>query len=121
MENESTLIGQFLVAMPSLTDPRFEKSVILITSHNPEGATGLIINKPFHTNLNNIINKIGVSDEISRDDIDVLNGGPVDTDKGIILHNSEFTSLGVAFCICTRLISRSMSLTCASNFPICLR
>ena len=46
MENESTLIGQFLVAMPSLTDPRFEKSVILITSHNPEGATGLIINKP---------------------------------------------------------------------------
>lgn len=94
MENESTLIGQFLVAMPSLTDPRFEKSVILITSHNPEGATGLIINKPFHTNLNNIINRIGVSDEISRDDIDVLNGGPVDADKGIILHNSEFTSLG---------------------------
>jgi len=40
------LVGQFLVAMPSMADPRFERSVIYMCAHSPEEAMGLIINKP---------------------------------------------------------------------------
>ena len=46
MPQETSLIGQFLIAMPGMDDERFKKSVILITSYSDEGAKGLIINKP---------------------------------------------------------------------------
>ena len=46
MPQETSLIGQFLIAMPGMDDERFKKSVILITSYSDEGAKGLII-KPF--------------------------------------------------------------------------
>ena len=46
MSQETSLVGQFLIAMPGMDDERFKKSVVLITSYSDEGAKGLIINKP---------------------------------------------------------------------------
>ena len=47
MNKTESLTGSFLIAMPSMPDPRFEKSVILLTSYSKEGATGILINKPY--------------------------------------------------------------------------
>ena len=43
---EAYLCGQLLIAMPGMTDPRFEKSIIYICAHNEEGAMGLVLNRP---------------------------------------------------------------------------
>ena len=47
----NSLVGQFLIASPSLKDPNFEKTVTLVCEQNESGSLGLIINKPLHQDL----------------------------------------------------------------------
>ena len=47
MAQPSSLAGNLLVAMPQMNDPRFERAVIYVCAHNPEGAMGLVVNKLF--------------------------------------------------------------------------
>ena len=94
MNKTESLIGSFLIAMPSMPDPRFKQSVILIISYSKEGATGIIINKPFEINIKEILKNMKLKINSSRNDISVLNGGPVEMDKGFIIHNSELQLKG---------------------------
>ena len=94
MNKNESLIGSFLIAMPSMPDPRFQKSVILITSYSEEGATGILINKPYKMNINEVLNNIGIEEKENKNDIPVLNGGPVEADKGFIIHSSDFELRG---------------------------
>ena len=90
-KNKKFLSGKFLVASPSMTDPRFYKSVIYMITHKNEGAMGIVINQPIvKTKINNIINNEELQDSSSIDNIPITYGGPVDTKKGFILHTSEF-------------------------------
>ena len=75
MNKTESLIGSFLIAMPSMPDPRFKQSVILITSYSTEGATGIIINKPFEINIKEVLKNMKLETNSSRNDISVLNGG----------------------------------------------
>lgn len=78
--------------MPSLNDGSFAKTITLICDHSPEhGAMGIILNQPTSINIFQLLN---LSEKDDKDEslasIRIHSGGPVDTDHGFILHDSEF-------------------------------
>ena len=92
MTDESGYIeGQLLIAMPTMTDPRFERTVIFLCAHSAAGAMGLVINKPL-TNITfpELIEQLGIQDVPSRDDIRLHFGGPVETGRGLVLHSTDY-------------------------------
>ncbi len=81
------LTDHFLIAMPTMADPYFAKSLIYIAEHNDQGALGLIVNRPIDMNLATLFEKIDVplaSTELAQ--LPVFFGGPVQTDRGFVLH-----------------------------------
>ena len=81
------LTHHFLIAMPGLEDETFSKSVVYMCEHNTKGAMGLIINKPGVFSLRHLFDKVELP--LRRDDLmqaQVLHGGPVQTDRGFVLH-----------------------------------
>lgn len=91
MEDITNLTGKFLCALPGMGDHRFEKSVIYICSHNSDGAMGLIINKPKDDIIiSDLLTEIGIEGSARLADQPVLNGGPVDIDRGFVLHSADY-------------------------------
>jgi putative transcriptional regulator len=81
------LSNQFLIAMPGLEDPNFFHSVTYICEHNEEGALGLVINRPLQMQLGEILQHIKLEDaEPEARQIPVHLGGPVQQDRGFVLH-----------------------------------
>ena len=86
----TNLTNQFLIAMPSLKDPNFEKTVTYICAHNEEGAMGIVINKPLDLELGQIFEQMDIpTDNSDHCDKRVFHGGPVHTDRGFILHHAD--------------------------------
>src|SRR5258708_2117776 len=96
--NRGYLDGQLLIAMPVMGDPRFERSVIYLCAHSPEGAMGIIVNRPAGSidfpELLVQLDIIQKADQIklpeNAETMKVLKGGPVDTGRGFVLHSSDF-------------------------------
>ena len=90
MESDSTnFTHHFLIAMPGLEDAMFAKSVIYMCEHSERGALGLVINKPSDINLKKLFDKVELP--LHRQDLTlapVFQGGPVQTDRGFVLHES---------------------------------
>jgi len=87
------LAGKFLIATPNMQDPRFSRAVIYMCNHTAEGAMGLIINQPKSDIwLSEMLGTIGIEGSIKIADSPVLTGGPVDIDRGFILHSPDFDS-----------------------------
>lgn len=87
---QTNLTNQFLISMPSLKDPNFEKTVTYICVHNEEGAMGITINKPLDIGLDEIFQQMDIS--VSNLDVNnkkIYQGGPVHTDRGFILHQTN--------------------------------
>jgi len=85
------LAGHFLLATPSMQDPRFKKSLIYICSHDRAGAMGLIINQSKSgLYLSDLLDQIGIEGEVKVADTPVLIGGPVDIDRGFVLHSPDY-------------------------------
>ena len=89
----SKLSGKFLVATPQMLDPRFARAVIYICNHDKDGAMGLVINKTKDMPLSKMLNHIGIDGEVKVADSPVLSGGPVDTNRGFVLHSPDFKNL----------------------------
>ncbi len=82
------LSHHFLIAMPGLEDPTFAKSVVYVCEHSERGAMGLIINKPGDLSLKHLFEKVELP--LQRQDLlqcNVLHGGPVQTERGFVLHD----------------------------------
>jgi len=81
------LTHHFLIAMPGLNDPNFYHTVTYICSHNEEGAMGIVINKPLDLMLGEVLDQMDITleNEIARD-TPIYDGGPVQSDRGFILH-----------------------------------
>jgi len=81
------LTDHFLIAMPSLGDPNFFRTVTYICTHTEEGAMGIIINRPMDVQLGEIFEhmEIEVSDETSNQ-VPVFEGGPVQRERGFVIH-----------------------------------
>jgi putative transcriptional regulator len=89
------LTDQFLIAMPGMADPNFAGSVIYICEHTPKGALGLVINRPTDLNLAALFERIELSlGENPQGQEPVFFGGPVQTDRGFVLHapQGDYTS-----------------------------
>ena len=88
-----TLENHFLIAMPHLNDGYFNNTVIYLWKHDPEGALGIVVNKPSRMRVTELLHDVQV--QAKNADIHkvlhrerVLTGGPVETHKGFILHES---------------------------------
>lgn len=92
-ESQMNLSGTLLVAMPGMGDPRFEKSVIYLCAHSPEGAMGLIVNKPAtELSFKDLLDQLEIPSGGSGRDIRVHFGGPVEHGRGFVLHSSDYES-----------------------------
>lgn len=80
--------NHFLIAMPGLDDPFFHHTVTYVCEHNEDGAMGLIINQPIGMTVASLLEQIDVEITHNRnfEDLQVLTGGPVATDRGFVLH-----------------------------------
>ena len=81
------LTNQFLIAMPGMGDGTFAGTVVYLCEHNERGALGLVINKPIDITLKNLFEKVELS--LDREDLagaPVYFGGPVQTERGFVLH-----------------------------------
>ncbi len=91
MPGESiNLTNQFLIAMPGMADDTFSGTVIYLCEHNDKGALGLVINKPIDIKLKNLFEKVELSlDRGDLADEPVYFGGPVQTERGFVLHERQ--------------------------------
>jgi putative transcriptional regulator len=81
------LTNQFLIAMPALADPNFSRTVTLICDHSPEGALGVVINRPMELTLGDLLEQVEVDTALARHtDAAIQFGGPVQNTRGFVLH-----------------------------------
>ena len=92
------LDGQFLVAMPGMPDERFARTVIYMCAHSAEGAMGLVINQPAsEVNFTDLLEQLKITGDGEKTParrtatpVKVLKGGPVQTERGFVLHSSDY-------------------------------
>src|SRR5258705_12194680 len=83
------LTNQFLIAMPAMGDPNFSETVALICDHSSRGALGLILNKPLPMRMGEIFQQLEIQiDSGPLLDRHVLRGGPMQTDRGFVVHRA---------------------------------
>lgn len=89
------LTNHFLIAMPALDDGLFTQSVVYVCEHSPQGALGLVINKPTDISVGQLFEKIELPlGRADLKDAPVLQGGPLQLDRGFVLHPSQQASDG---------------------------
>ncbi|MCG8519294.1 MAG: YqgE/AlgH family protein [Pseudomonadales bacterium] len=86
---ETSLRDHFLIASPYLEDPRFHGTVIYLCEHSDEGALGLVINRPLEIQLGEILEQLDM--EGGELEQPVLMGGPVQNERGFVLHRPGTT------------------------------
>jgi putative transcriptional regulator len=87
------LTNQFLIAMPGMADDTFAGSVVYLCEHTEKGALGLVINKPIDIKLKNLFEKVELTlDSPELAEQPVFFGGPVQTERGFVLHEKLGTS-----------------------------
>jgi putative transcriptional regulator len=81
------LTNHFLIAMPTLTDPHFQRTVTVLCSHNEEGAMGVVVNRPARLSVGGLLGRLeltAATPEIAARP--VFQGGPVQRDWGLVVH-----------------------------------
>lgn len=87
MASSINLTDHFLIAMPAMEDPYFARSLVYVAEHNDQGALGIIVNRPIDMNLATLFERIELPFESEAlADLPVFFGGPVQTDRGFVLH-----------------------------------
>ena len=92
------LDGQMLIASPAMQDERFARSVVYMCAHSSEGAMGIVVNRPAgNISFPDLLVKLDIIPraEVIRlpsraGDVTVLKGGPVETERGFVLHSADF-------------------------------
>ena len=88
MALDTCLKHHFLLAMPALAGEYFGNTITYVCEHNEEGAMGFMVNRPMQLSLPGLLEQLGIGSTLTRQD-PVLEGGPVKTDRGFILHSDE--------------------------------
>lgn len=93
--SETSLSGQVLIAMPTLTDSKFTRSVIFMCAHTDEGAMGIVINRPLAApRFADLLKQLEVAPTPPAREIRLCDGGPVDKGRGFVLHTADWTGEG---------------------------
>lgn len=90
MDTPTWLTDHFLIAMPSLADPNFARGVTYLCQHNAEGALGILVNRPSDLTIGDVLRQM----QLAADDAEVAArpvyvGGPVQPERGFVLHVPE--------------------------------
>jgi putative transcriptional regulator len=100
------LTGQCLVAMPTMDDPFFSKTVIYLCSHSAEGAFGIVLNRAKEfISFTEVLQQLDITPtESAYADIIVHSGGPVEGNRGFVLHSDDYctdstTPVGNTLCL----------------------
>jgi putative transcriptional regulator len=89
--SDSFLVGRLLIAMPGIDDPRFERSLILMCAHSEEHAMGLTLNRPVEgLTVPDLLQRLKVPSSIALPEDSVLHGGPVDRERGFVVHTDDY-------------------------------
>ena len=106
MTSSKFLNGKLLLAMPNMTDPRFERSVIYLCSHDASGAMGLIINRGFdNLTFPELLDQLSIETGEDVEDVLVHEGGPVEPGRGFVLHSADYVQDS------TLIVSETLALT----------
>lgn len=88
---DGSLKGQLLIAMPSMSDPRFDRSVIYMCAHTSDAAMGLVVNRLVdHINFPDLLEQLNITLESPAQQIRVHFGGPVESGRGFVLHSADY-------------------------------
>ena len=84
------LTNHFLIAMPSMADPNFSRTLTYICEHNEQGALGVVINRPIDMTVAALFERINLELTVhALQGLPVFYGGPVQTDRGFVLHRPQ--------------------------------
>lgn len=90
MGQNTSLANHFLIAMPSVSDPDFEHSVIYLCEHHVQGTVGLIVNRPMDYPLQLVFDQLKIVPKIPKQNqLPLLFGGPVQQERGFVIHREE--------------------------------
>lgn len=85
------LSGQLLIAMPGISDPRFERSLILVCAHDAQHAMGIALNRPVEgLTVPDLLERLEIAMTADMAEDLVLMGGPVDIERGFVLHTNDY-------------------------------
>lgn len=119
--DESFLNGKLLVATPSIGDPRFDRTVILMCDHSADHAMGIVINKPVEgLRMPELFGQLGIDHAEDAPDRPVLLGGPVERERGFVLHSTDFRAEESTLPVCDGILltaTRDVLEAIASNHP----
>jgi len=89
--HQGFITGHLLVAMPSMRDPRFTRTVIYMCAHTTDGAMGLVINRLVGSlSFPDLLQQLGIPTSPASEHIRIRNGGPVETGRGFVLHTADY-------------------------------
>ena len=102
-----SLKGQFLVAMPSMGDERFQDAVVYLVGHGEEGAMGLVVNQSVEDmRFTDILEELQLGEQAALIELpdsvknrQVLRGGPVQTSRGFVLHSPDYFRAGNSYVV----------------------
>jgi putative transcriptional regulator len=90
-----SLTGQILIAMPQMCDPRFSQTVIFLCAHSADGAMGIIVNRPLNEpDFADLLKQLDIVPSPPSRSIALCSGGPVDNNRGFVLHSPDWTTDG---------------------------
>ena len=90
-EPPASLAGQLLIATPSMGDPRFERTVILMVRHDKDGAFGIVINRPIAERpFAELLGMLGDKDAPVAGTVRIFAGGPVQPELGFVVHSADY-------------------------------
>lgn len=89
------LTGQLLIAMPGMADPRFTQAVIYVCAHTPDGAMGIVINRPLaQPSFDALLRQLEIDPTPPARQLRLHAGGPVEHGRGFVLHTTDWTGDG---------------------------
>ena len=100
------LAGQLLIAMPTMQDERFARTIVYMCAHTAQGAMGLVVNRLIdELTFDQLLQQIGIQTGAAPDQLRVHRGGPVEPGRGFVLHSIDYQTDG------TLLVDESIALT----------
>lgn len=87
MTQNTSLADHLLIAMPSLNDPNFARSVVYVCEHHIQGTVGLIINRPMRFPLGLVFDQLHIEPiQVETNRLPLLFGGPIQPERGFVIH-----------------------------------
>jgi putative transcriptional regulator len=91
LPQRASLAGRLLVAAPSMGDPRFYQTVIMLVRHDRTGAMGIVVNRPLQERpLAALLEALGEKADGATGNVRIFAGGPVQPELGFVLHSAEY-------------------------------